>query len=46
VSLKFERILVGAEFPVRVMAAAFKWGRNVEPKVRFAGPVTQKFFNQ
>ena len=33
-----------SKFPMRVLVAAYQWGRPTEPKLQSAGPVVQEFF--
>jgi hypothetical protein len=33
-----------SRYPVRVLVAAYQWGRAIDPKVQSAGPVVQEFF--
>jgi len=43
-TLEFTPIPPKSKFPVRVIVAAFQWGRAADPKVQTAGPITQEFF--
>lgn len=42
--LIFTKIPPRAKFPVKVTAAAYQWGRSVEPEVRSAEMVERSFF--
>jgi len=42
-TLALQQIPPRSKFPVRVIVAAFQWGRGVDPLVQSAGPVTQEF---
>ena len=43
-TLTFSKIPARSKYPVRVIVAAFQWGRQDNPKVQSAGPVMQEFF--
>jgi hypothetical protein len=45
-TLSFAPLPVRAKFPIRVLVSSFQWGRQNDPKVQSAGPVTQEFFIQ
>ncbi len=42
-TLKFAPIPVRSKFPVRVLVAAYQWGRSENPQVQSAGPVVREF---
>jgi hypothetical protein len=41
--LRLEPVPPRAKFPVRVIVAAYQWGRGAEPKIQSAGPVMKEF---
>lgn len=43
--LKFDPVIPSrTRLPMRVLVAAFQWGRATDPKVPSAGPIVQEFF--
>lgn len=45
-TLRFTKIPARAKFPIRVLVAAFQWGRPNDQKGQSAGPIMQEFFIQ
>lgn len=43
-TLKFSKIPLRANYPVKVTIVAWQWGRGTEPKVKTAEPVERSFF--
>jgi hypothetical protein len=43
-SVKFTPIPMRSKRPVRVLVAAYQWGRQEDPRIQSAGPVVREFF--